>query len=80
MNVWKKIFYSLAIVFGVAAFLNLLPYHISWPFMSVFLGLAVLTNAKEYYANGNKVDAIIFGAAAIFLYALIAFMLLSWIL
>ena len=45
--------------------------------MFVFLGLSLLTNAKECYDKGAKKDAMIFVGVAIFVYVVTAYNLIS---
>ena len=47
------------------------------PIMFVFLGLSLLTNAKECYDKGAKKDAMIFVGVAIFVYVVTAYNLIS---
>jgi len=46
----------------------------------VFMGLVMLSNAKECYDKGSKRDAVIFGGVAIFVYAVTAVNLISRLL
>ena len=55
-------------------------YNLLWctmPIMFVFMGLSLLTNAKDCYDKGAKKDAMIFVGVAIFVYAVTAYNLIS---
>ena len=77
MHIWKIVFSILTVVFGSIGLMKLLPYDITLPIMFVFMGLVMLSNAKECYDKGSKRDAVIFGGVAIFVYAVTAFNLIS---
>ena len=80
MRIWKIVFSVLTVVFGSIGLMKLLPYDITLPIMFVFMGLVMLSNAKECYDKGSKRDAVIFGGVAIFVYAVTAFNLVSRLL
>ncbi len=69
MGAWKAIFSVLTIVFGFLGLMNIVSTDITLPITFVFMGLALLTNAKECYDKGAKKDAMIFAGVAIFVYA-----------
>lgn len=72
MRIWKSIFSVLTIVFGALGLMNIVSTDITLPIMFVFVGLALLTNAKECYDKGAKKDALIFAGVAIFVYVVTA--------
>ena len=80
MRIWKIVFSVLTVVFGSIGLMKLLPYDITLPIMFVFMGLVMLSNAKECYDKKSKRDAAIFGGVAIFVYAVTAFNLVSRLL
>ena len=47
MRIWKAIFSVLTIIFGSLVLMNLMSSEMGLPIMFVFLGLSLLTNAKE---------------------------------
>ena len=59
MRIRKAIFTVLTIVFGSLGLMNIMPYDITLPIMFIFMGLTLLTNAKESYDEGAKKDAMI---------------------
>lgn len=77
MRIWKAIFTVLTIVFGSLGLMNIMPYDITLPIMFVFMGLTLLTSAKECYDEGAKKDAMIFAGVAIFVYVVTAYNLIS---
>jgi len=77
VRIWKAIFTVLTIVFGSLGLMNVMPYDITLPIMFVFMGLTLLTNAKESYDEGAKKDAMIFAGVAIFVYVVTAYNLIS---
>ena len=77
MRIWKAIFTVLTIVFGSLGLMNIIPYDITLPIMFVFMGLTLLTSAKECYDEGAKKDAMIFAGVAIFVYVVTAYNLIS---
>lgn len=77
MHIWKAVFIILTIVFGSLGLINIVSYDITLPIMFVFMGLTLLTNAKEYYDKGAKKDAMIFMGEAIFVYAVTAYNLIT---
>lgn len=77
MRIWKAIFSVLTIIFGSLALMNLMSSEMGLPIMFVFLGLSLLTNAKECYDKGAKKDAMIFVGVAIFVYVVTAYNLIS---
>lgn len=77
MCIWKAIFTVLTIIFASLGLMNIVSYDITLPIMFVFMGLALLTNAKDCYDKGVKKDAIIFAGIAIFIYAVTAYNLIS---
>ena len=77
MRIWKAIFSVLTIIFGSLVLMNLMSSEIGLPIMFVFLGLSLLTNAKECYDKGAKKDAVIFVGVAIFVYVVTAYNLIS---
>ena len=77
INARKAIFTVLTIVFGSLGLMNIMPYDITLPIMFIFMGLTLLTNAKESYDEGAKKDAMIFAGVAIFVYVVTAYNLIS---
>lgn len=77
MRIRKAIFTVLTIVFGYLGLMNIMPYDITLPIMFIFMGLMLLTNAKESYDEGAKKDAMIFAGVAIFVYVVTAYNLIS---
>ena len=77
MRIWKSIFSVLTIIFGSLVLMNLMSSEMGLPIMFVFLGLSLLTNAKECYDKGAKKDAMIFVGVAIFVYVVTAYNLIS---
>lgn len=77
MRIWKAIFSVLTIIFGSLGLMNVMSTDITLPIMFVFMGLTLLTNAKDCYDKGAKKDAIIFVGLAIFVYAVTAYNLIS---
>lgn len=67
----------LTIIFGSLVLMNLMSSEMGLPIMFVFLGLSLLTNAKECYDKGAKKDAMIFVGVAIFVYVVTAYNLIS---
>ena len=47
------------------------------PVMFIFMGLTLLTNAKQCYDEGEKNDATIFAGVTIFVYVVTAYNLIS---
>ena len=80
MHIWKIVSSILTVAFGSIGLMKLLPYDITLPIMFVFMGLVMLSNAKECYDKGSKRDAVIFGGVAIFVYAVTAVNLISRLL
>ena len=54
MRIWKAIFSVLTIIFGSLVLMNLMSSEMGLPIMFVFLGLSLLTNAKECYDKGAR--------------------------
>ena len=77
MRIWKAIFSVLTIIFGSLGLINIVSTDITLPIMFVFMGLTMLTNAKECYDKGAKKDAMIFAGIAIFVYVVTAYNLIS---
>ena len=77
MRIWKAIFSVLTIIFGSLVLMNLMSSEMGLPIMFVFLGLSLLTHAKECYDKGAKKDAMIFVGVAIFVYVVTAYNLIS---
>lgn len=77
MHIWKSIFSILTIIFGSLGLMNIVSTDITLPIMFVFMGLALLTNAKECYDKGAKKDALIFAGVAIFVYVVTVYNLIS---
>lgn len=77
MRIWKTIFTFLTIVFGSLGLMNIVSYDTVLPIMFVFMGLTLLTNAKDCYDKGAKKDAMIFAGVAIFVYTVTAYNLIS---
>ena len=77
MRIWKAIFSVLTIIFGSLVLMNLMSSEMGLPIMFVFLGLSLLTNAKECYDKGAKKDAMIFVGVEIFVYVVTAYNLIS---
>ena len=62
----KAIFSVLTIIFGSLGLMNIVSTDITLPIMFVFMGLTLLTNARECYDNG-----------AIFVYVVTVYNLVS---
>lgn len=77
MHIWKAIFSVLTIIFGSLGLINIVSTDITLPIMFVFMGLTMLTNAKECCDKGAKKDAMIFAGIAIFVYVVTAYNLIS---
>ena len=77
MRIWKAIFSVLTIILGSLGLINIVSTDITLPIMFVFMGLTMLTNAKECYDKGAKKDAMIFAGIAIFVYVVTAYNLIS---
>ena len=77
MRTKKAIFSVLTIMLGSLGLMNIVSTDITLPIMFVFMGLTLLTNAKDCYDKGAKKDAIIFVGLAIFVYAVTAYNLIS---
>lgn len=68
MDIFKKIFTILAIIFGSLGLMNIVSTDVALPLMYFFMGLTLLTTAKEFYDKNEKKDAIISIVAAILVY------------
>lgn len=68
MHIFKKIFTILAIIFGSLGLMNIVSTDVALPLMYFFMGLTLLTTAKEFYDKNKKKDAIISIVAAILVY------------
>ena len=68
MHIFKKIFTILAIIFGSLGLMNIVSTDVALPLMYFFMGLTLLTIAKEFYDKNKKKDAIISIVAAILVY------------
>lgn len=68
MHIFKKIFTILAIIFGSLRLMNIVSTDVALPLMYFFMGLTLLTTAKEFYDKNKKKDAIISIVAAILVY------------
>lgn len=68
MHIFKTIFTVLAIIFGSLGLMNIVSTDVALPLMYVFMGLTLLTTAKEFYDKNEKKEAIILVVAAIFVY------------
>lgn len=77
MHILKVIFSILTIVFGSLGLTNIVSTDIALPIMFVFMGLTLLTIAKDCYDKGAKKDAMIFAGVAIFAYVVTAYNLIS---
>ena len=77
MRILKAIFSVLTIIFGSLGLMSMISTDITLPIMFVFMGLTLLTNAKECYDKGAKKDAMIFTGVAIFVYVVTAYNLIS---
>ena len=77
MRIWKVIFTVLTIISASLGLMNIISYDVTMPIMIVFMGLTLLTNAKDCHDKGAKKDAIIFVGLAIFVYAVTAYNLIS---
>lgn len=77
MRTKKVIFSVLTIIFGSLGLMNIVSTDITLPIMFVFMGLTLLTNARECYDNGAKKDAMIFAGVAIFVYVVTVYNLVS---
>ena len=54
MHIFKKIFTILAIIFGSLGLMNIVSTDVALPLMYVFMGLTLLTTAKEFYDKNEK--------------------------
>ena len=77
MRIWKAIFTVLTIISASLGLMNIISYDVTMPIMFVFMGLSLLTNAKDCYDKGAKKDAMIFVGIAIFVYVVTAYNLIS---
>lgn len=77
MRIFKIIFTSLTVIFALLGLMNIISFYITMPIMFIFMGLTLLTNAKDCYDKGAKKDAVIFAGTAIFVYAVTAYNLIS---
>lgn len=77
MRIWKAIFSVLTIISGSIGLMGIVSSDITLPIMFVFMGLALLTNAKEHYDKGAKKDAMLFAGLAIFVFIITAYNLIS---
>ena len=77
MRTKKVIFSVLTIIFGSLGLMNIVSTDIILPIMFVFMGLSLLTNAKDCYDKGAKKDAMIFAGVAIFVYVVTVYNLVS---
>lgn len=68
IHIFKTIFTVLAIIFGSLGLMNIVSTDVALPLMYVFMGLTLLTTAKEFYDKNEKKEAIILVVAAIFVY------------
>lgn len=68
MHIFKKFFTILAIIFGSLGLMNIVSTDVALPLMYFFMGLTLLTTAKEFYDKNKKKDAIISIVAAILVY------------
>lgn len=68
MHIFKKIFTILAIIFGSLGLMNIVSTDVALPLMYFFMGLTLLTTAKEFYDKNKKKDATISIVAAILVY------------
>ncbi len=71
MRWWKGIFTFLVVFFAIIGFCGVMPYNISNPLMLFFMGLVLLTIAKEYYNQGQKKHTAIFVGTTIVIYIII---------
>ena len=77
MRIWKAIFSVLTIISGSIGLMGIVSSDITLPIMFVFMGSALLTNAKEHYDKGAKKDAMLFAGLAIFVFIITAYNLIS---
>ena len=77
MRIWKAIFTVLTIISASLGLMNIISYDVTMPIMFVFMGLSLLTNAKDCYDKGAKKDSMIFVCVSIFVYAVTAYNLIS---
>lgn len=68
MHIFKKFFTILAIISGSLGLMNIVSTDVALPLMYFFMGLTLLTTAKEFYDKNEKKDAIISIVAAILVY------------
>lgn len=54
MRILKAIFSVLTIIFGSLGLMNMISTDITLPIMFVFMGLTLLTNAKEFTTRGRR--------------------------
>ena len=74
---WESNIYRFNDYFCFLGLMNIISYNVTMPIMFVFMGLSLLTNAKDCYDKGAKKDAMIFVGVAIFVYAVTAYNLIS---
>lgn len=60
MRIGKAIFTVSTIISASLGLMNLISYDVTMPIMFVFMGLTLLTNAKDCYDKGGKKDAVLF--------------------
>ena len=77
MNIAKAVFSALTVIFALLGVTNILDYDFSLPMMFICLGLAMLMNAKEHYAKGEKMMGHLFAFISIFIYTKTLYNVLS---
>ena len=77
MNIAKAVFSALTVIFALLGVTNILDYDFSLPMMFICLGLAMLMNAKERYAKGEKMMGHLFAFISIFIYTVTLYNILS---
>ena len=77
MRIGKAIFTVLTIISASLGLMNIISYNVTMPIMFVFMGLSLLTNAKDCYDKGAMKDAMIFVGIASFVYVVTAYNLIS---
>ena len=54
MHIFKKIFTILAIIFGSLGLMNIVSTDVALPLMYVFMGLTLLTTAKDFMIKTKR--------------------------
>lgn len=76
----KLLFSALTIFFGAMGLTGALPYDITMSVMFLFLGLAMMANAKEKLDKGARQQAMIYGGVVVIIYLVLGYNVLSRVL